>query len=203
MIKSRPKSTINFNPFTTHSLSNIKERILNEKTQREFEQSTTELNHLDVNEKHFFRNFFKPKQSVRLQSTNQENVPNPNFEAGKKLPKKHISSFPSDFHGIPLEEVDDFYKNDYVNYLIYFLIFYFLLFLICFSKTFIVINKNHQIYRFSAQKALCLLDPFSQIRRFAIYLLTHSLFSIFVMITILVNCVFMALPHHRVPEMTE
>jgi hypothetical protein len=118
MINNKTKSAINFNPFTAHSLSNIKERILNNKAQRELEQSTTELNHLDLNKNNYFKNFFKSKQIARLKL---DDVPNTNFEAGKKLSQKYIPSFPAEFHGIPLEEVDDFYKSDYVTCLHYYL----------------------------------------------------------------------------------
>jgi hypothetical protein len=70
-------------------------------------------------------------------------------------------------------------------------------------KVFIVVNKNFQIFRFNSKNALFCLGPFNPIRRVAIFLLTHSLFSSLVMLTILVNCVIMALPNHSVPEFTE
>uniref|UniRef100_A0A8C3CPE4 Sodium channel protein n=1 Tax=Cairina moschata TaxID=8855 RepID=A0A8C3CPE4_CAIMO len=65
----------------------------------------------------------------------------------------------------PLEDLDPFYKD---------------------KKTFIVLNKGKSIFRFSATPALYLLGPFHPIRRGAIKVM-------FIMITILTNCVFMTL----------
>ena len=56
-----------------------------------------------------------------------------------------------------------------------------------------VIAKDKNIFRFSSTKALFLLTPFNPIRRGAIYILTHPLFSLFIMLVIIVNCVFMAI----------
>ncbi len=48
--------------------------------------------------------------------------------------------------------------------------------------------------RFSAGNALLCLSPFHPIRRVAILVLTHSLFSFAVICTILVNCYVMMQP---------
>lgn len=61
-------------------------------------------------------------------------------------------------------------------------------------KIFVVINGSRAIHRFTTKKSLFIFDPFNKIRRLAIYLLTHSLFSAFVIITILCNCFIMAMP---------
>ncbi|TDG97542.1 hypothetical protein EPR50_G00227620 [Perca flavescens] len=59
--------------------------------------------------------------------------------------------------------------------------------------TFIVLNKGKAIFRFSATSALYIFSPFHPIRRIAIKILVHSLFSLFIMCTILTNCCFMAM----------
>ncbi|KAE8575241.1 hypothetical protein XENTR_v10003777 [Xenopus tropicalis] len=102
-----------------------------------------------------------------------EKVPTPKngLEAGKNLPLIYGDP-PPELIGIPIEELDSFYSN---------------------QKTFIVLNKGKAIFRFTATKALYLLDPFNPIRRGAIKVLIHSLFSLFIMFTILTNCVFMTM----------
>ena len=72
-----------------------------------------------------------------------------------------------------------------------------------FLKTFIVINKNYQIFRFNSKKALYCLSPFNRIRCVAIFLQTHPYFNVFVMLTILVNCVIMAMPNNLIPDYVE
>ncbi|XP_033020792.1 sodium channel protein type 5 subunit alpha isoform X2 [Lacerta agilis] len=92
------------------------------------------------------------------------------LQACKKLPDIYGSP-PSELIGEPLEDIDPFYSD---------------------HKTFIVLNKGKTIFRFSATPALYILTPFHRIRRAAIKILVHSLFSMFIMCTILTNCVFMA-----------
>ncbi|XP_051946773.1 sodium channel protein type 8 subunit alpha-like isoform X12 [Xyrauchen texanus] len=70
----------------------------------------------------------------------------------------------------PLEDLDPFYMN---------------------KKTFIVLNRGKTIFRFSATPALYMISPFNLARRIAIKILIHSVFSMFIMCTILTNCVFM------------
>ena len=78
------------------------------------------------------------------------------------------------------------------------------------KKTFMVINKEgtinrlttekckilnyHEILRFSATKALWLLSPFHPIRRIALIVFTHPMFSFAIITTILVNCKVMTMP---------
>ncbi|XP_073182460.1 sodium channel protein type 4 subunit alpha [Lepidochelys kempii] len=93
------------------------------------------------------------------------------LEAGKPLPRIY-GDLPPELIGVPLEDLDPFYND---------------------KKTFIVLNKGKAIFRFSATPALYMLGPFNPLRRGAIKVLIHSLFSMFIMITILTNCVFMAM----------
>lgn len=61
-------------------------------------------------------------------------------------------------------------------------------------KTFTVISKSKDIFRFSASKSMWILDPFHPLRRVAIYMLVHPLFNFLVIVTILVNCILMTHP---------
>ncbi|XP_074018778.1 sodium channel protein type 4 subunit alpha [Numenius arquata] len=110
------------------------------------------------------------RQQVELPEE-EEIKPSSDLEAGKNLPLIYGDP-PLELIGTPLEDLDPFYKD---------------------KKTFIVLNKGKSIFRFSATPALYMLGPFHPIRRGAIKVLIHSLFSMFIMITILTNCVFMTL----------
>ncbi|XP_077959281.1 sodium channel protein type 4 subunit alpha A isoform X1 [Gasterosteus aculeatus] len=98
-------------------------------------------------------------------------APNADLEAGKSLPMIYGDP-PSELLNTPLEDLDPFYQAQH---------------------TFIVITKGNTIFRFNAEPACHILSPFSLVRRGAIKILIHSLFSMFIMITILSNCVFMTM----------
>ncbi|KAM8843860.1 sodium channel protein type 4 subunit alpha B isoform 2-T4 [Spinachia spinachia] len=103
----------------------------------------------------------------------EEDLPKPasDLEAGKPLPFIYGDP-PPGLLNTPLEELDPFYKS---------------------QKTFIVLGKGSIIYRFNAESACYLLSPFNPLRTVAIRILIHSLFSLFIMVTILANCAFMTL----------
>ncbi|NWZ24000.1 SCN4A protein, partial [Asarcornis scutulata] len=111
------------------------------------------------------------KQDYREQ-LGEEEKPQPQFDlqACKKLPDIY-GTVPPELIGEPLEDLDPFYND---------------------RKTFVVLNKGKTIFRFSATPALYILSPFHPIRRAAIKILLFTLFSMFIMCTILTNCVFMA-----------
>ncbi|XP_008046344.1 sodium channel protein type 4 subunit alpha-like, partial [Carlito syrichta] len=117
------------------------------------------------------------EEAARLQHNRQmeieepERKPRSDLEAGKSLPLIYGDPLPEAI-GIPLEDLDPYYSD---------------------KKTFIVLSKGKAIFRFSATPALYLLSPFSIVRRGAIKVLIHALFSLFIMITILTNCVFMTM----------
>uniref|UniRef100_A0A8C0BHE7 Sodium channel protein n=1 Tax=Buteo japonicus TaxID=224669 RepID=A0A8C0BHE7_9AVES len=120
----------------------------------------------------------KVKQQHMELPEEEEIKPRSDLEAGKNLPLIYGDP-PLELIGTPLEDLDPFYKD---------------------KKTFIVLNKGKSIFRFSATPALYLLGPFHPVRRGAIKVLVHSypcplfkLFSMFIMITILTNCVFMTM----------
>uniref|UniRef100_A0A6Q2XXC2 Sodium channel protein n=1 Tax=Esox lucius TaxID=8010 RepID=A0A6Q2XXC2_ESOLU len=101
--------------------------------------------------------------------------PRADLEAGKQLPRI-FGDIPSDLVGVPLEDFDPFYFQN--------------------QRTFIVLNKGKAIFRFSATSALYIFSPFHPIRRSmnpTFSLTTCTLFSLFIMCTILTNCCFMAM----------
>ncbi|XP_010171727.1 sodium channel protein type 1 subunit alpha isoform X10 [Antrostomus carolinensis] len=112
-----------------------------------------------------------PKQDRK--DNDDENGPKPNsdLEAGKTLPFIY-GDIPPGMVSEPLEDMDPYYIN---------------------KKTFIVLNKGKAIFRFSATSALYVLTPFNPLRKIAIKILVHSLFSMLIMCTILTNCVFMTM----------
>ncbi|XP_063174348.1 sodium channel protein type 3 subunit alpha isoform X25 [Candoia aspera] len=121
----------------------------------------------------------KPKQDHT--DNDDENGPKPNsdLEAGKTLPFIYGDT-PPGMVSEPLEDLDPFYSN---------------------KKTFIVLNRGKAIFRFSAASALYILTPFNPLRKIAIKVLVHSLFSMLIMCTILTNCVFMTMSNP--PEWTK
>uniref|UniRef100_A0A671YFF1 Sodium channel protein n=1 Tax=Sparus aurata TaxID=8175 RepID=A0A671YFF1_SPAAU len=106
---------------------------------------------------------------------NHRNVEPPkpriDLEAGKQLPRI-FGDIPPELIGMPLEDIDPFYYKN--------------------QRTFIVLNKGKAIFRFSATSALYILSPFHFIRSIAIKCtflnFFPTLFSLFIMFTILTNC---------------
>uniref|UniRef100_A0A8D1CJJ1 Sodium channel protein n=1 Tax=Sus scrofa TaxID=9823 RepID=A0A8D1CJJ1_PIG len=113
----------------------------------------------------------RQQRNKQMEIEEPERKPRSDLEAGKNLPLIYGDP-PPEVIGIPLEDLDPYYSD---------------------KKTFIVLNKGKAIFRFSATPALYVLSPFSVVRRSAIKVLIHSLFSMFIMITILTNCVFMTM----------
>ncbi|XP_036379145.1 sodium channel protein type 4 subunit alpha B-like [Megalops cyprinoides] len=113
----------------------------------------------------------KERERKKEEEEKEEERPKPSrhLEAGKVLPFVYEDP-PPEMLNVPLEDLDPFYKT---------------------QKTFNVITQGNAIFRFNAEPACYILSPFSIVRRGAIKLLLHSFFRKFVMITILLNCVFM------------
>nr|XP_015812914.2 sodium channel protein type 4 subunit alpha [Nothobranchius furzeri] len=112
------------------------------------------------------------KDGSEAQKNAEPPKPRADLEAGKQLPRI-FGDIPTELVGVPLEDIDPFYYKN--------------------QKTFIVLNKGKAIFRFSATSALYIISPFHFIRSIAIKVLVHSLFSYFIMFTILTNCFFMAM----------
>ncbi|CAB3244533.1 unnamed protein product [Arctia plantaginis] len=166
-----------FRPFTRESLAAIEARIAEEHAkQKELEKKRAE------GENDLGRT--KKKKEVRYDDEDEDEGPQPDatLEQGLPLPVRMQGTFPAEVSSIPLEDIDPFYHN---------------------QRTFVVISKGRDIFRFSATNALWLLNPFNPIRRVAIYILVHPLFSLFIITTILVNCILMIMPTTPTVESTE
>ncbi|XP_076373626.1 sodium channel protein para-like isoform X3 [Tachypleus tridentatus] len=162
-----------FRPFTRESLAAIEARITEEAVRKK-EHEAKEA------EKKAAAEGTGEKESQ--EDEEDEDKPNKNLEAGMPLPKPLEREFPIEMAATPLEDLDEFYKN---------------------QRTFVVISKGKDIFRFSAHNALWLLSPFNPFRRFAIYVLVHPVFSFIVIVTILINCVLMTLPENESVEQSE
>ncbi|KAG8191415.1 hypothetical protein JTE90_010589 [Oedothorax gibbosus] len=114
--------------------------------------------------------------------SDDEDGPDPNLEVGMPVPKMLLAHLTPEVIATPLEDIDKFYEN---------------------KRTFVVVSKGRDIFRFSATNALYLLTPFNPVRRVAIYILVHPVFSFFVITTILVNCILMTFPTNPTIESTE
>uniref|UniRef100_A0AAQ6IJL8 Sodium channel protein n=1 Tax=Anabas testudineus TaxID=64144 RepID=A0AAQ6IJL8_ANATE len=106
--------------------------------------------------------------------------PRADLEAGKQLPRIY-GEIPPELIGVPLEDIDPFYYKN--------------------KRTFIVLNKGKAIFRFSATSALYIFIVINYnilsvnslfCSAFSLNLF-FTLFSLFIMFTILTNCFFMAM----------
>ncbi|CAF3087993.1 unnamed protein product [Rotaria sp. Silwood2] len=167
--------SIVFREFTQDSLQRIEnyrqeeaEHIASERLKRQtvYEDDINDISHLN--------------KLSKDQSIESNRVPNKELAVGQTLPLVLQHRFPSELIGKPIEEIDSYYRTQYM---------------------FVVVNRNNTIFRFSATRACFIFSPFNCFRRLAIHILTHSLFSTVVMLTILTNCIFMTL--RNAPEATE
>ncbi|XP_043949276.1 sodium channel protein para isoform X42 [Drosophila biarmipes] len=166
-----------FRPFTRESLVQIEQRIAAEhEKQKELERKRAE------GEPQYGRK--KKQKEIRYDDEDEDEgpQPDPTLEQGVPIPVRLQGSFPPELASTPLEDIDPYYSN---------------------VLTFVVVSKGKDIFRFSASKAMWLLDPFNPIRRVAIYILVHPLFSLFIITTILVNCILMIMPTTPTVESTE
>lgn len=140
-----------------------------------------------IAEEHALQKELEQKRAAGLIRYDEEDVdegpqPDPTLEQGVPLPVRLHSQFPAELISVPLEDIDPYYHN---------------------QRTFVVISRSRDIFRFSATNALWALDPFNPIRRVAINVLVHPLFSLIIIMTILTNCVLMAVPANPTIESTE
>ncbi|XP_034241357.1 sodium channel protein para isoform X3 [Thrips palmi] len=167
-----------FRPFTRESLAAIEQRIAEQEARhRELERKRAEGEDDFMGRK-------KSKKEVRYEDSDEDEGPQPDatLEQGAPIPVRMHGSFPAELASTPLEDIDTYYHN---------------------QRTFVVISKGKDIFRFSATDALWILDPFNPIRRVAIYILVHPLFSLFIITTILTNCILMIMPSSPKVESTE
>ncbi|XP_006153638.1 sodium channel protein type 7 subunit alpha [Tupaia chinensis] len=98
--------------------------------------------------------------------------PNPELEVGKELPLGYGKLSPG-MVSEPLEDVDPYYYKK--------------------KNTFMVLNKKRTIFRFNATSILCTLSPFSSIRGTTIKVLVHPFFRLFILISVLTDCILMSM----------
>ncbi|KFW83952.1 Sodium channel protein type 10 subunit alpha, partial [Manacus vitellinus] len=95
----------------------------------------------------------KEKEKNKDQGVEEEQLtPQLDLKICKKLPSLY-GDIPSELIGEPLEDFDPYYSD---------------------HKTFMVLNKQRTIFRFTATPALCIFGPFNPIRKAAIEILTNS-----------------------------
>ncbi|XP_025407764.1 sodium channel protein para-like isoform X2 [Sipha flava] len=166
-----------FRPFTRESLRAIEQRIAEEHAkQKELEEKRAEGEPLPWKK--------NKNKDIRYEDEDEDEGPQPDatLEQGAPLPVRLVGTFPPELASVPLEDIDPYYHN---------------------QKTFVVISKGKDIFRFSATDGLWALDPFNPIRRVAIYILVHPIFSVTIITTILTNCVFMIMPPTPTIEASE
>ncbi|CAF1586722.1 unnamed protein product, partial [Adineta ricciae] len=165
-------NSIVFREFTPESLHRI-ERYRQEEAERlASDRLQRQTIHEDDSEQ-----YKSMKRSSKDEQSSFKDKPNKELAVGQTLPRSLQTKFPAELIGKPIEEIDWYYRTEYV---------------------FVVVNRNKTIFRFSSSSACFLFSPYNCLRQVAIRILTHSLFSTFVMLTILTNCIFMTLKN--VPE---
>lgn len=158
-----------FRPFTREELAIIENRILEKNLAAKKKAEKRAKNIAEFGDSARARKLYADDDD---DEDEEELEPNPKLGAGNDLPRRY-GEFPLEFASTPICDIDPYYAD---------------------KKTFIVISKGGTIFRFSAEKALYLLSPFHPIRRIAIHVLTHPLFSFAIICTILVNCYVMVEP---------
>ena len=94
-----------FNELAPSSLKKIKNNIENERARLEIERYD-----LDLDDS-------LPKSKLKQSKKTKLKFPDKEFLAGRKLPRKYRFLLPRKLFGNPIEELDDFYKCEYVNIL--------------------------------------------------------------------------------------
>lgn len=108
--------------------------------------------------------------------------PDPALASGQQLPHAVMRQIPGELIGKPIEDIDPYYAN---------------------QETFVIISKSKELTRFSANKALYLFGAFHPVRRVVLCILVNPLFSLFVIFTILTNCILMTIQGGEIVEKTE
>ncbi|XP_077739557.1 sodium channel protein type 7 subunit alpha isoform X2 [Canis aureus] len=113
--------------------------------------------------------FMKQHIAKKHSEEQRDLTPNTDLEVGKELPFAY-GNLPQGMVLEPLEDVDPYYKN---------------------KNTFMVLNKSRTIFRFNA--TWCTFSPFSSTRRTTIKILVHPFFRLFILISVLIDCIFMSM----------
>ncbi|XP_052794035.1 sodium channel protein 1 brain-like isoform X3 [Mya arenaria] len=125
-------------------------------------------------------------QFVSEEHHGHQETRNPNLVEGNTLKEDIEPEFPKDLYGKPVEEFDKLIKER--------------------DKTFCVVGprfKREYIYRFSATPSFYVLRPWNPFRKFCVYIATSQYFDYFIILTILANCIFLAMPNEPASETAE
>ena len=103
--------SIAFKKLTKQSIRDIHERILNEKLKVEINDSEKKQNDNNIEENSSSRKTSKNKHEKQGPILE----PNKDFIVGNNLPNRYHHLFPENFYGVPIEEIDPYWKNKYVT----------------------------------------------------------------------------------------
>jgi hypothetical protein len=115
------KARLLFKPFTQNTISRIKELRENETVRLDAEEAIDELEEEEKTKKRggldvFKQRIFKTKKKRKLQNNIN---PSKEFLTGNSLQNNLKNSFPPELIGKPIEEIDEFYKYEYVSQLFF------------------------------------------------------------------------------------
>ncbi|XP_025077550.1 sodium channel protein 1 brain-like isoform X2 [Pomacea canaliculata] len=168
------KKLLSFHPFTETSYQRLVERTEVEKVKTEKRESKSQEAHLVDGELVFGTGEETEKEVIEV---------NPDLHEGNVLLDKY-GIFPNGYLGKPLEEIDKGIKE----------------------KTFVIVARRlgkKYIYRFSANRSFFIFPSWNPVRSLTLYLASNQFFDYFIIATILVNCVFLAMPTLSFIEMSE
>jgi hypothetical protein len=110
------KARLLFKPFTPNTINRIKEIRENEKVRLDAQEAIDELEEEEKIKKSGLaglkQRIFKTKKKRKLQN---DIKPSKEFFTGNSLQNNLKNSFPPELIGKPIEEIDEFYKYEYVN----------------------------------------------------------------------------------------
>nr|UIX25865.1 voltage-gated sodium channel alpha subunit [Lymnaea stagnalis] len=162
-----------FRPFTEESHKALLER-------------EAELNQRDLHRARHAQDAHLVDGELKFGSQEDEDTlppENPDLKEGNALTKAY-GRFPNRLLGCPIEEIDPGIRD----------------------KTFVVIGSRFGkkfIYRFTATKSLFILAPWHSLRRLTLRIATNQFFDLCIFLTIIVNCVFLAVPYLPIAENIE
>lgn len=163
-----------FTPYTKDSWENQLDTEERNKEKEEENKRNQGEAHLVDGELHFDSEEHHGPQITR----------NPALVEGNTL--KEDSGFPPELYGKPMEEFDKLIRER--------------------DKTFCVVSprfKKEYIYRFSSTRSFFLLPPWNPFRRFCVYIACSQYFDYFIILTILTNCIFLAMPNSDAAAISE
>lgn len=101
--------SIAFKKLTKQSIRDIHERILNEKLKEEINKAEKQISEKNLNGNSSPRNVSKNKNEKK-----DSLEPNKDYMVGNSLPNRYHHLFPENLYGVPIEEIDPYWKKKYV-----------------------------------------------------------------------------------------